>query len=355
MQQRPRVQRRERAVGRVCEPGDAAREQAAQARADDVKCQVKHTAEQPCHRGVGRVPPREHAVDARAAAAARQRLRQGEKPRQPVHLRKARRGQCLVAGDAALAHHARRRLFGCGRCVQRAAVVEPLRRREHRRQPRRVRSRGEQPGQRPHTGLHRPRRQCAPWVGRRAVRRLRGCVQQGIESLAQRRAHRYDRDAQRPRQLRCVHRSAAGAQRVHHVQRQHDRHPQLQQLQRQVQAARRARRVRDADDRIRRPAEQIAARDALLVRVRPQGVHARQVHERDLRPRAAHALAARDGHAREVARARVRPCESVEKRRFAAVGVARERKDHGRASFFRITQPMRRQKAVDLYTRGMVK
>ena len=67
------------------------------------------------------------------------------------------------------------------------------------------------------------------------------------------------------------------------------------------------------------------------------------------------ALTACDGHAREVARARVSPRESVEKRRFAAVGVARERKDHGRASFFRIAQPMRRQKAVDLYTRGMVK
>ncbi len=355
MQQRPRVQRRERAVGRVRQPGDAAREQAAQARADDVKRQVKHAAEQPRHRGVGRVPPREYAVDARAAPAARQRLRQGEKPHQPVHLRKARRGQRLVAPEPALAHHARRRLFGRRRCAQGAAVVEPLRCREHRRQPRRACRRGEQPRQCPHAGLHRPRRQRTPRVGRRAVRCLRGRVQQRVEPLAQRRAHRHDRNAQRPRQPRRVHRPAACAQRVHHVQRQHDRHAQLQQLQRQVQAARRARRVRDADDRVRRAAEQIAARDALLVRVRPQRVHARQVHERDLRPRAAHALASRDGHAREVARARVCPREGVEKRRFAAVGVAREREDHGRASFFRIAQPMRRQKAVDLYTRGMVK
>lgn len=290
-----------------------------------------------------------------SAAAARQRPRQSEKPHQPVHLRKARGGQRLVAGHAALAHHARRRLFGCCRCAQGAAAVEPLRRRKHRRQPCRARRRGEQPRDRPHAGLHRPRRQRAPRVGRRAVRRLRGRVQQRVEPFAQRRAHRHDRDAQRPRQPRRVHRSAACAQRVHHVQCQHDRHAQLQQLQRQVQAARRARRVRDADDRVRRAAEQVAARDALLVRVRPQRVHARQVHERDVRPRAAHALAACDGHAREVARARICPREGVEKRRFAAVGVAREREDHGRASFFRIAQPMRRQKAVDLYTRGMVK
>ena len=130
---------------------------------------------------------------------------------------------------------------------------------------------------------------------------------------------------------------------------------QLQQLQRQIQTARRARRVRDADDRVRLTAEQIRARDALLVREGAQRIHPRQVDERHVRPRAAYAVAARDGHAREVARARIRPRKRVKERCFAAVGIAREREDHGRASLFRIAQPMRRQKAVDLYTRGMVK
>ena len=45
-QQRPCVQRPKRTIRRVCEPCDDAREQTAQARADDVKRQVEHAAEQ---------------------------------------------------------------------------------------------------------------------------------------------------------------------------------------------------------------------------------------------------------------------------------------------------------------------
>ena len=330
-------------------------EQAAQARPDDVKRQATHAAEQRRHRGVGRIPPREHAVDARAAPVSGQRLRQGEKPRQPVHLRKARRRQRIAARESGLALHARDGLPCRLRCVIAVCTVEPLRRREHRRQTRPARLVCKQPGERAHAALHRARGQRAPRIGRRTLRRAHGSVEQGVQSLTQRRAHLHDRDAQRLRQPRRVHRTAAGTQRIHHVQRQHDRHAQLQQLQRQIQTARRARRVRDADDRVRLTAEQIRARDALLVREGAQRIHPRQVDERHVRPRAAYAGAARDGHAREVARARIRPGERVEERRFAAVGIAREREDHGHASLFRIAQPMRRQKAVDLYTRRMVK
>lgn len=259
-----------------------------------------------------------------------------KKPRQPVHLRKACRWQCLAAREPGLALHARRRLFGCGRCVQRAAVVEPLRRRKHRRKARPARLVSKHPGERAHAALHRARSQRAPRIGRRTLRCAHGCVQQCVQPFAQRRAHRHDRDAQRLRQPRRVHRAAAGTQRVHHVQRQHDRHAQLQQLQRQIQAARRARRVRDADDRVRLTAEQIRARDALFIREGAQRIHARQVDERHIRPRAAYTLTARDGHAREVARARICPRKRVKERCFAAVGISREREDHGRASFFRI-------------------
>ena len=208
-----------------------------------------------------------------------------KKPRQPVHLRKACRWQRLAAREPGLTLHARDGLSCRLRRVIAVCAVEPLRRRKHRRKACPARLVCKQPGECAHAALHRARSQRAPRIGRRTLRRAHGSVEQGVQSLTQRRAYWHDRDAQRLRQPRRVHRTAAGTQRIHHVQRQHDWHAQLQQLQRQIQAARRARCVRDADDRVRLAAEQIRARDALLVREGAQCIHARQVHERHVRPR----------------------------------------------------------------------
>ena len=189
-----------------------------------------------------------------------QRLRQGEKPRQPVHLRKARRGQRLAARDARSRAPCAPPACSCRRRRAQAAA-----RRRATASPRSIGGRPalravicKQPGECAHAALHRARAP-ARATDRAAYPALR-CTAASSSASSPSPSAALTGTTGMP--SACASpavstASAAGTQRIHHVQCQHDRHAQLQQLQRQVQAARRARRVRDADDRVRRAAEQI--------------------------------------------------------------------------------------------------
>ena len=165
------------------------------------------------------------------------------------------------------------------------------------------------------------RQRLAARNGQRLIHELR-------HALPLRRRDRHDGDAQRLAHLLHVDGAAVGVHLVHHVQRQHHRHAQLEQLQRQVQVALDVRGVHDVDDAVRLLVDDKIARDDLLLRIRTQGVDARQVDDGAalLVAHLAHLLV--DGHARKVAHVLVGTGEGVEQRRLAAVLVADKRKDH---------------------------
>ena len=136
------------------------------------------------------------------------------------------------------------------------------------------------------------------------------------------------RNAQNLLQLIDTDGAAVGPDLIHHVQRQHHRYPQLEQLKRQVQIALNVGGVHNVDHAVRLLIEDKIAGDDLLLRIRTQGVDARQVDDGAalLVAHLAHLLV--DGHARKVAHVLVGTGEGVEQRRLAAVLVADKRKDH---------------------------
>ena len=138
----------------------------------------------------------------------------------------------------------------------------------------------------------------------------------------------HDGDAERCAHFLYVDRAAVGAHLVHHVERQHHRHAQLEELEREVEVALDVGRVHDVDDAVGLFIQDEVARDDLLLRVGAQRIDARKVDHRAVLFPAdlAHLLV--DGHAREVADVLVGAGEGIEKRRFAAVLVADECKDH---------------------------
>ena len=137
-----------------------------------------------------------------------------------------------------------------------------------------------------------------------------------------------DGDAERRAHFLHVDRAAVGAHLVHHVERQHHRHAKLEELEREVEVALDVGRIHDVDDAVGLFIQDKVARDDLLLRVGAQRVDARKVDHRAVLFSAdlAHLLV--DRHAGEVADVLVGAGESVEKRRFAAVLVADECKDH---------------------------
>ena len=152
------------------------------------------------------------------------------------------------------------------------------------------------------------------------------------DAVARSRADRHHRDAQSLRKLFHVHRAAVAGQLIHHVERQHRGHAQRKHLQREIEVALEIRRVDDVDDRVGLFIDDEVARDDLLGRVRPQRIDARKVDHRAVLLSAYLARLAVDGDAREVADVLVCARQLVEKRRFAAVLVARQRKNHTASS-----------------------
>ncbi len=114
---------------------------------------------------------------------------------------------------------------------------------------------------------------------------------------------------------------------VHHVERDDHGHVDFHELRRQIEVTLEVGRVDDVDDAIGLFVEDIIARNNFFGRVRRKGINAGQVDDIDffLAPFIG-PLALIDGYARPVADVRRRTRQKVKKRRFTAVGIARQRK-----------------------------
>ena len=157
------------------------------------------------------------------------------------------------------------------------------------------------------------------------ARHMQGVVDQLVDALVLRRGNGHHGNAQLSLELVHAHGAAVGLDLVHHVERQHHGDAQLHDLHGQVQVALDVGAVDDVDDSVGFLVEQEVARDDLLVGVRRQRVHARQVGDGGLGVPADGAVLAIDRDAREVADVLVRARELVEQRGLAAVLVAHQR------------------------------
>ena len=110
-------------------------------------------------------------------------------------------------------------------------------------------------------------------------RRLHSPAHQFVDALALPGADSHHRHAQSLFQPGQINGISACAQRVHHVQRQHDRHAQLQQLQRQVQIAFQIGGVHNVDDHVRLIPDDEIPGDDLLHGIGAEGIDAGQVYD----------------------------------------------------------------------------
>ena len=124
---------------------------------------------------------------------------------------------------------------------------------------------------------------------------------------------------------------------VHHVDGHHHRQPQLRELRGEVEVSLDVRSVNDVQDRVRPLLDEEPARNLLLDRVRRKRVDAGKVLDHHVLVSGEDAVLLLDRHARPVADVLLGPRKRVEKRRLAAVRVARE----GYLHFFRHPPPPR--------------
>ena len=330
---------RERGVHDAGQRVDAELQQVGQPLADDVEREIKREEHHDEERRQGGILAREDAVDLHGArvlfalVALDHGGRHDALDERVAHVRKGR-----VAVEPGLVFHLHDAVLEQLQLVfiefeRRGEVVpafDELGRAETRRHADAVGVVGDQVHDRVDAAVHGRivRAEVRHLRQRPAARNGQRLVYQLGHALPFRRRDRHDGDAQRLAHLLHIDGAAVGVHLVHHVQRQHHRYAQLEQLQRQVQVALDIRGIHDVDDAVRLLMDDKIARDDLLLRIRTQGVNARQVDDGAalLVAHLAHLLI--DGHAREVAHVLVGPGEGVEQRRLAAVLVADKRKDH---------------------------
>ena len=330
---------RERRVHDAGQRVDAELQQVGQPLADDVEGEIKREQHDEQKRRHGGIFAREDAVDLHRARVllALVALDHGG-GHNALDERIAHIGQRRVAVKAGLVFHLHDAvleqlalvLVEIEHLCQIIAALDELGRAEARRHADAVGMVGDDVHDRMDAAVHRGivRAEVRHLRQRAAARDAQPLIHELGHALTLRRRDRHDGDAQRIAHLLHVDRAAVGAHLVHHVQRQHHRHAQFEQLQRQVQVALDIRGVHDVDDAVRLLIDDKIARDDLLLRIRAQGVNARQVNDGAalLVAHLAHLLV--DGHAREVAHVLVGTGEGVEERRLAAVLVADKCKDH---------------------------
>ena len=342
------VRRREADVdgvrNRADEPFHAAREDRADA--------VERHDEDERHDGEenrdGRVLARQIPIHLRAALVLlalvrpHDRLLAEIREKREAHVRE----RCLGV-EAALLFHDAGNLVVDGLLVRRNAelrlderiVLDELRRRKTQRQPRFFRERLDEMRHGMDAAMHGghgvvgvvavdaeidARR---PLMVARDVQRM---VDELLDALVFRRRNRDDRDAERRLELIDVDVAAVRPHLVHHVQREHHRDAELHDLHREIEIALEVRRVDDVDDAVRMRVQEEIARDDLLIRIRRQRVHAREIRHARVRVQLHLPVLAVDRHAREIADVLVRARQLVEERRLAAVLVADERERNRR-------------------------
>ena len=133
-----------------------------------------------------------------------------------------------------------------------------------------------------------------------------------------------DLAAERLRDLLEVDLVAVLLHDVHHVDGHHHRQPQLRELRGEVEVSLDVRSVNDVQDRVRTLLDEEPARNLLLDRVRRKRVDAGKVLDHHVLVSGEDAVLLLDRHARPVADVLLGPRKRVEKRRLAAVRVARE-------------------------------
>ena len=140
-------------------------------------------------------------------------------------------------------------------------------------------------------------------------------------------------DPQRLTHFPHVDGAAVGPDLIHHVQGQHHGHPQLQKLKGQIQVPLDVGGVHNIDDAVGLLIDDEVPRNDLLLRIGPQGIDTRQVHNGTALfiPDLAHFLI--HGNAGEVAHVLIGAGEGVEQRGLAAVLIAYQRKNHQGSSF----------------------
>ena len=330
---------RERSVHDAGQRVDAELQQVGQPLADDVEREIKREEHHDEERRQGGIFAREDAVDLHGARVlfALMALDHGRRHdalnERVAHVRKGR-----VAVEPGLIFHLHDAVLEqlplvfieLERCRKVVAALDELGRAEARRHADAVGMVGDQMHDRMDAAVHGRiiRAEIRHLRQRPAARNGQRLVHEFGHALPFRRRDRHDGDAQCLAHLLHIDSAAVGAHLVHHVQRQHHRHTQLKQLQRQVQVALDIRGVHDVDDAVRLLIDDKIARDDLLLRIRAQGVNARQVNDGAalLVAHLAHLLV--NGHAREVAHVLVGAGEGVEERRLTAVLVADKCKDH---------------------------
>ena len=147
-------------------------------------------------------------------------------------------------------------------------------------------------------------------------------------ALALHGADGHDRYADETAELLHIDRAAVCVDLVHHVERDDRRHTQFEKLERKVEVALDIRRVDYIDDAVGLLVDDEVARNYLLLRIRAQGVYARQVDHRAVLHSLYLAGLLFDCDAGEIADVLVRAGQGIEERGLAAVLVSDKRKDH---------------------------
>ena len=164
------------------------------------------------------------------------------------------------------------------------------------------------------------------------MRDAHGAFDQILNALVLRRGDGNDRNAEFIGHFLHIDGAAVAAHFVHHVERQHHRDLHFKKLQRQIEVALDIRGVDDIDDAIRLLIQDKIAGHDLLGRIGAQGIDTRQIDDAAALCAAHHALLAVDRHAGEIADMLVGPGELIEQRRFAAVLISDQCKDHAPTS-----------------------
>ena len=167
---------------------------------------------------------------------------------------------------------------------------------------------------------------------RTRMRDAHGAFDQILNALVLRRGDGNDRNAEFIGHFLHIDGAAVAAHFVHHVERQHHRDLHFKKLQRQIEVALDIRGVDDIDDAVRLLIQDKIAGHDLLGRIGAQGVDTRQIDDAAALCAAHHALLAVDRHAGEIADMLVGPCKLIEQRRFAAILISDQCKDHAPTS-----------------------